>query len=50
MGNKNELQERLQLATLETDAVLDPNISELLDEDVLNVSGQSFVFFSSGYQ
>lgn len=38
VGNKNELQERLQLASLETDAALDPNISELLDEDVLNVS------------
>lgn len=40
-GNKNELQERLQLASLESAAVLDPNISELLDEeDVLNVSKQ----------
>lgn len=38
VGNKNELQERLQLASLETDAALDPNISELLDEDVLDVS------------
>lgn len=38
VGNKNELQERLQMASLETDAALDPNISELLDEDVLNVS------------
>lgn len=37
VGNKNELQERLQLAMIETDAALDPNISELLDEDVLNV-------------
>lgn len=39
VGNKTELQERLQLATLEeTESVLDPNVSDLLDEDVLIVS------------
>lgn len=37
VGNKNELQERLQLAALES-SVLDPNVSDLLDEDVLIVS------------
>lgn len=38
VGNKNELQDRLQLATLESD----PNMSEFLDEDVLNVSKINF--------